>query len=75
VVGHADYLRRLAEVFGTAAGLTRTLALREYADNLGHAGARSVTVAPTAGSRLRGFAGHLDLDWVTRRCAELGQDG
>lgn len=51
--------------------------LREYADMTGHARAHSVTAAATAAGRLRRLADYLDLDWdwLTRRCAELGEYG
>jgi len=55
----------------------RRPALREYGDVGGYAREHSVTAAPTAGGRLRAFADYLGLDWewLTRRCAELGEYG
>ncbi len=51
--------------------------LREYADITGHAAARSVTSATTSRGRVRAFADYLGLDWnwLTSRCAELGECG
>ena len=51
--------------------------LREYADITGNAAARSVTAATTSAGRVRAFADYLGLDWnwLTSRCAELGECG
>lgn len=51
--------------------------LREFADAQGYATAHSVIAGPTPAARLRAFADYLDLDWnwLTRRCAELGDYG
>jgi hypothetical protein len=51
--------------------------LREFADAQGYATADSVIAGPTPAARLRAFADDLDLDWnwLTRRCAELGDTG
>ena len=56
---------------------SRPGALREYADITAHAAAGSVNSAATAGGRVRAFADYLDLDWnwLTNRCAQLGDCG
>lgn len=51
--------------------------LREFADALGDANHHSAIAGSTPAARLYALAGFLGLDWewVTRRCAELGEYG
>lgn len=55
----------------------RPAILREYADISGHAARRSVTAAAVPTGRVRACADYLglDWDWLTGRCAALGEYG
>lgn len=56
---------------------SRPALLREFGEVSGHAGAHSVTDAPSPGHRLKALASYLGLDWtwLGDRCLQLGRVG